>query len=81
MSASGRSLPVARVVGGAVIGAIVAIVAALVLREVADGLSDGGGRLLAFALVGAIIGGLGALLITAERRDGANPRQGRKRKM
>ena len=32
-------------------------------------------------IVNAVAGGLGALLIAAERRDGANARQGRKRGM
>ena len=80
MSAPGSSFPFVRIAAGAAVGLIGGLVVAFILRAVAD-LSDSAGLLLIFAAIGMVIGGLAALLITAERRDDEDPKQGRKRKM
>lgn len=81
MSTPGGSFPFVRIATGAAVGLVAGLVVALILREAADSFSDGPGIVLIFAVIGAVIGGLAALLITAERRDDEDPSQGRKRKM
>ena len=77
MSARGGPVDAGRVIGWALIGAVAGLAGALLLRVLSDTLAEDAGRIILLVIAGAVIGGLAAALVGAERRDGRRNRRGR----